>query len=82
MIFKQPNGLYGRISTVADAPTHVDMTIDDAERYLFDTGQISKAGYFKTALHWLERYTFDTESAMDLVNTNNIIMNNRGDKNE
>ena len=72
MIFKQPNGLYGRISTVADAPTHVDMTLDDVERYLFDTGQISKGSYFKTATHWLEKYAFDTESAIELVNTNNM----------
>ncbi len=72
MIFKQPNDLYGRISTIADAPTHVNMTFDDVEEYLFNTGQISKEGYFKTAKHWLERYTFDTESAIDLVNNNNM----------
>ena len=34
MIFKQPNGLYGRVSSVVDAPTHVDMTLRDVKDWL------------------------------------------------
>lgn len=72
MIFKQPNGLYGRVSTVADAPTHVDMTLAEVEKYLFDTNQIREDSYFNTATKWLEKYTWNTEDSIDLVNTNNM----------
>lgn len=69
MIFKQPNGLYGRISTVADAPTHVDMTKKDVKDYLIRTGQLHPA---VTVEGWLNSFEYPLEDSIDLVNTNNM----------
>ncbi len=35
-IFKQPNGRYGRFSTIVDFPTHINMTRDDYVELVID----------------------------------------------
>ena len=70
MIFKQPNGLYGRVSSVVDAPTHVDMTKEDLHDYLMQSMQFNFLG--QTVDEWLEMYEGHVDDAVDMVNNNNM----------
>lgn len=70
VIFKQPNGLYGRVSSVVDAPTHVDMTEKDLHDHLMETMSFNFLG--QSVKEWLERYERSVDEAVDMVNENNM----------
>lgn len=70
MIFAQPNGLHGRVSSVIEAPTHVDMSESDLYEYLMDTMQLDYFG--QTAKEWLERYEGQLQDAIDMVSEINM----------
>lgn len=69
MIFKQPNGLYGRVSSVVDAPTHVNMTLKDVRDWLEETGQLHPE---VSVEGWLNMYEGSVEDAVDRVFDNNM----------
>ncbi len=61
IIAKQPNGLYCRISTIIDAPTHSNMTKQD---YIDLCVERAK----REAEDVLENYCYDFESALTYIN--------------
>lgn len=69
MIFKQPNGLYGRVSSVVDAPTHVDMTLEDVKVWLEKTNQLRQE---ESVEEWLSKYEGTVEQAIDMTWVGNV----------
>ena len=69
MIFKQPNGLYGRVSSVVDAPTHVDMALRDVEDWLEKTNQLRQE---ESVEEWLSKYEGTVEQAIDMTWVGNV----------
>lgn len=61
IIAKQPNGLYCRISTIIDAPTHFNMTEQD---YIDLCVERAK----KEAESVLENYCYDFDKALTYIN--------------
>ena len=61
IIAKQPNGLYCRISTVIDAPTHFNMTKQD---YIDLCVEEAK----REAENVLENYCYDFDRALSYIN--------------
>lgn len=61
IIAKQPNGLYCRISTIIDAPTHSNMTKQD---YIDLCVERAK----KEAESVLENYCYDFDKALTYIN--------------
>lgn len=61
IIAKQPNGLYCRISTIIDAPTHFNMTEQD---YIDLCVERAK----KKAESVLENYCYDFDKALTYIN--------------
>ncbi|MEX1837981.1 hypothetical protein [Tetragenococcus halophilus] len=70
MIFKQPNGLYGRVSTIVEAPTHRNMSKRKCFEYLDDTDQVDFKG--QTLEDWLDKYGVDFEKAKKSVSKLNM----------
>lgn len=68
MVAKQPNGLYCRISTIVDAPTHSNMTEFELKEYLIETNQLDGL----EVKEWLERYERPWEDAKKAVLPNNL----------
>ena len=64
MIFKQPNRLYGRVSNIVNAPTHVDMTLEDVKVWLEKTNQLRQE---ESVEEWLSRYEGTVEQAIDMT---------------
>ncbi|MBC2114732.1 hypothetical protein HCA91_13145 [Listeria innocua] len=62
LIAKQPNGLYCRISTVVEAPTHHDMTKEELEYYLINTRSLDIN--LVTLDDWLAFYEVDFSEAI------------------
>ncbi|HFQ6412390.1 TPA: hypothetical protein ACHSF6_002952, partial [Listeria monocytogenes] len=62
LIAKQPNGLYCRISTVVEAPTHHDMTIEELEYYLINERSLDIN--LVTLEQWLAVYEVDFNVAI------------------
>jgi hypothetical protein len=60
IIAKQPNGLYCRVSTVVDAPTHYNMTKQDYIDYCVEQAR-------QEAEEILSKYCKDFEYALDFV---------------
>lgn len=60
IIAKQPNGLYCRISTIIDAPTHFNMTEQD---YIDMCVERAK----KEAENVLENYCYDFDRALTYI---------------
>lgn len=77
MIFKQPNGLYGRVSTVVEAPTHWNMSKRECFEYLDDTDQVDFKG--QTLEDWMNRYGKDFEEVLKEVSTLNMSQNEIND---
>lgn len=76
MIFKQPNGLYGRVSSVVDAPTHVDMTKSDIKDWLIETRQLHPEASVDKWLRMFEGHVEDAiEMVVDMVGYNNMTIN-------
>lgn len=69
MIFKQPNGLYGRVSSVVDAPTHVDMTLEDVKVWLEKTNQLRQE---ESVEKWLSKHEGTVEQAIDMTWVGNV----------
>ncbi|MDN6589846.1 MAG: hypothetical protein L0K62_00120 [Lactobacillus sp.] len=70
MIFKQPNGLYGRVSTIVEAPTHRNMSKRECFEYLDDTDQVDFKG--QTLENWMDKYGVDFEEAAKSISTQNM----------
>lgn len=70
MITQQPNGLYARISTIVDAPTHENMTKEDLTQYLHDTGQIDD--FTPDVESFLMKYSWSFEAACDGITSLNM----------
>ena len=69
MIFKQPNGLYGRVSSVVDAPTHVDMTKKGVRDYLTETLQLHPE---VSVDGWLNSFEGHVGDAVNMVTNLNM----------
>ena len=69
MIFKQPNRLYGRVSNIVNAPTHVDMTLEDVRDWLEKTNQLRQE---ESVEEWLSRYEGTVEQAIDMTWVGNV----------
>lgn len=69
MIFKQPNRLYGRVSNIVNAPTHVDMTLEDVKVWLEKTNQLRQE---ESVEEWLSRYEGTVEQAIDMTWVGNV----------
>ena len=69
MIFKQPNRLYGRVSNIVNAPTHVDMTLEDVKVWLEKTNQLRQE---ESVEEWLSRYEGTVEQAIDMTWVGNM----------
>lgn len=69
MIFKQPNGLYGRVSNIVNAPTHVDMTLEDVKVWLEKTNQLRPE---ESVEEWLNRYQGTVRQATDMTWVGNV----------
>ena len=70
MIFKQPNGLYGRVSRIVEAPTHIDLTESDLHDYLMETMQFDYLG--QSVEEWLSKYQGNIEDAIHTVTDMNL----------
>jgi len=70
MIFKQPNGLYGRVSTVVEAPTHWNMSKRECFEYLDDTKQVDFKG--QTLEDWMAWHGRNFKEALEEVSTVNM----------
>ncbi|EBF5134842.1 hypothetical protein FH010_14070 [Listeria monocytogenes] len=62
LIAKQPDGLYCRISTIVEAPTHHDMTKEELEYYLINKGSLDIN--LVTLDEWLAFYEVDFNVAI------------------
>ena len=69
MIFKQPNRLYGRVSNIVNAPTHVDMTMRHVKDWLEKTNQLRQE---ESVEEWLSRYEGTVEQAIDMTWVGNV----------
>lgn len=69
MIFKQPNGLYGRVSNIVDAPTHVDMTKKEVRDYLVETLQLHPE---VSVDGWLNSFEGHVDDAVNMVTNLNM----------
>ncbi|EAF9222514.1 hypothetical protein A5S02_06265 [Listeria monocytogenes] len=67
LIAKQPNGLYCRISTVVEAPTHDNMTKEELEDLLIiqRSLDINLMIYHVTLEQWLAVYEVDFNVAIE-----------------
>lgn len=72
MIAKQPNGLYCRVSTMVDAPTHTNMSLENLEAYLDETNQIVEYGERLSIDQWLKLYERPWEDAVGSITTLNM----------
>lgn len=70
MIFQQPNGLYGRVSRIVEAPTHQNMTEADLTAYLTESGQWDYQG--QIVEEWLEAYAVSFFEALGNVSNANL----------
>lgn len=61
IVAKQPNGLYCRISTIIDAPTHFNMTKQDYINLCVERAK-------REAKSVLENYYYDFERALSYIN--------------
>ncbi|EHH9774933.1 hypothetical protein J8230_002985 [Listeria monocytogenes] len=62
LIAKQPDGLYCRISTIVEAPTHRDMTKEELEYYLINERSLDIN--LVTLEQWLAVYEVDFNVAI------------------
>ncbi|EAD2481809.1 hypothetical protein OLA35_000505 [Listeria monocytogenes] len=62
LIAKQPDGLYCRISTIVEAPTHHDMTKEELEYYLINERSLDIN--LVTLEQWLAVYEVDFNVAI------------------
>ena len=69
MIFKQPNRLYGRVSNIVNAPTHIDMTLEDVRDWLEKTNQLRQE---ESVEEWLSKYEGAVEQAIDMTWVGNV----------
>lgn len=77
MITKQPNGLYARISTIVDAPTHSDMSMQDVDDYVRKSNQFDFKG--QTIVEWLKRYEVPFDEALKGITDLNMSLQEKED---
>lgn len=70
MIFRQPNGLYGRVSRIVEAPTHQNMTVDELKAYITESRQWDYED--QTLEEWLELYEVSFSEALKNVSNMNL----------
>lgn len=73
-IFKQPNGRYGRFSTIVDCPTHFNMTREDYVELLMERNGYNRKRAEEEAddifAHYLKPYSECLDSFVDNNMTN------------
>lgn len=70
MIAKQPNGLYTRISSITDSPTHTNMSEQNLLDYLKDTNQLHSPN--QTVEEWMSKWGVSFEDAVRRVTNYNM----------
>lgn len=71
-IFKQPNGRYGRFSTVVDCPTHINMTRDDYVEVVMERQGLNRKRAEEEADDVLKHYLHSYSECLDRFVDNNM----------
>lgn len=71
-IFKQPNGRYGRFSTVVDCPTHINMTRDDYVEVVMERQGLNRQRAEEEADDVLKHYLHSYSKCLDRFVDNNM----------
>lgn len=71
-IFKQPNGRYGRFSTVVDCPTHINMTRDDYVKLIMERNGFIRQKAEEEADDILKHYLYPYKDCIDSFVDNNM----------
>ena len=73
-IFKQPNGRYGRFSTVVDCPTHFNMTREDYVELCMERYNLNREGAEREAECILTHYLKPYSECLDQWSLNNMTL--------